>query len=468
MFLASLTWIVGLSNAIAGVFLCLDPGQFPAAKGTFLLLSFTALTLYVHYFSHAFLYQLRMIFLAVIGYYAGIVKFIDSDLSFTHFGIPIQTLEVGVKMYGMTSIALFGAAIGFSLVNLKPRGSKKAASVASLDIPWRGIYWFTGPCIILIGYLSARSYGPVVWKGTYASEEAGGQLLGNLQSMGVILLGLNVLASIKMAKFRYSAFSFFLGVYFLLWGIFFRGGRLEFLAGLLAIFVGIPAAFGKRKRVSLFFYLWLVAGAVSMEFWGYLRSSLSSSSERETMWAGYVRMYESGVFFAGTISGIASSYANIIDMVDKKVVEFQFGIPYLEYLLRTPPEFLYPGRPKDLAFIFDTHGYISIGGFFEIGEAYLSFGLFGVFLVPLLISYIMGTVYKRAIKGSLFFYIQLLALISVFMRGAWYQTFAYYKAMVTGTVIYFGVILVTDLLKSFKNAVRKPGPLPANPKLTQG
>ena len=153
-------------------------------------------------------------------------------------------------------------------------------------------------------------------------------------------------------------------------------------------------------------------------------------------------MLDGGVLFMGTISGIASAFANVLHMLQNDVIDWQWGITYLEYILRTPPEFLYPDRPRDLSAIFARFGYVSIGGFPELAEAYLSFGLLGVWVVPGLITYMFVRIEDKAKAGSILYYILLLAILSVFMRGAWYQTFAYYKAMVTGLVIYMGLRLI--------------------------
>jgi hypothetical protein len=444
-----IAWIVGIVNAIAGLLVCVDPSYFTEIKAILLILSLLSIILYINHFSSFFIYQLRLIFLATIGYYAGLVKFIDPDLMFASFGVSVHTFSVGVQMYGMTSIALLGAAAGFALI--KNTNISTTYAILKRPMPWLAIFWFSGFISLIVGYLSAKSYGAPVWEVAYASGESEGQLLGNLQSIGVVVITLNAVASFALKKYKFYFISFFICVYFLVFGILIRGGRLEFLAGLLALFVCIPAAAGKGKKVSFYFYVLLILFAMIMEFWGHLRATLSSD-EAETMIAGYVRMFESGTFFVGTISGIASSFANIVHMIDSKVIGFQLGVPYLEYFLRTPPQFLYPDRPADLSAIFDEYGYISIGGFFEIGEAYINFGLVGVFFIPMLISCAMAYVYKRAMEGSLFFYLQLAALISVFMRGAWYQSFAYYKSIFTAIVIYVVTLLVCKFAHNLRRA----------------
>lgn len=437
-----LVWAVGLINALVGLLVYIDPNYFSQAKITILLFSFVSLLLYINYFSSIFLYQLRIIFLAAIGYYSGIAKSINPDMLFIDFGISVQTFSVGVKMYGITSIALLGAAIGFALTKvptIQPR-----FFVINKPMPWQPIFWLSGFLSIIIGFLSAKSYGPPVWEGSYASGDGEGQLLGNLQSIGVILMSLNVLAAMRLRQYKLTALSFIVCVYVLGFGILIRGGRLEFLGGLLALFVGIPAAVGKRRRVTCGTYILLITAALMMEVFGNLRSSLTTP-DAETILEGYSRMFDSGIFFTGTVSGIASSFANVVHMIDHQIVAHQLGTSYFEYLLRTPPEFLYPNRPKDFSAIFDDYGYISIGGFFELAEAYINFGIAGVFIVPLVISHVIAYVYKRALVGNLFFYVQLIAILSVFMRGAWYQTFAYYKASFTGMFIFFGINILINI-----------------------
>ena len=444
-------WVFGFINAIFGIVLFYDTSYFAHFKTFLLIFSFVTLLIFVNYFSYSFIFQLRLIFLSTIGYYAGIVKFIDPNLVFASFGISIQTFDIGVKMYGMTSISLMGSAIGFNMIRIRSKSRKFIAN--SVKIQWPIIFYLSGIFVAIVSYLSAKSYGNTIWEAAYASGSGEGQLLGNLQSLGAILLGINVLAAIKLNLSRYLLLSFIISIYFLFFGIFLRGGRLEFLSGLLVLYIGVPAAFGNIRAVKYYSYLVLIILAIFMEFWGHLRA-VWSSAETETMLEGYLRMFDTGVFFAGTISGISSAFANVVDMIEKNVISYRFGVPYLEYFLRTPPEFLYPDRPKDLSSIFEDYGYISIGGFFEIAEAYLSFGLLGVFMIPLLISYLLAKIYSKAITGSLFFYIQLLAFLSVFMRGAWYQTFAYYKAFITGLIIYMAIVILIKLLNNLKPSLK--------------
>ena len=91
--------------------------------------------------------------------------------------------------------------------------------------------------------------------------------------------------------------------------------------------------------------------------------------------------------------------------------------------------------PQDLAWIFVNNGLTSGGGFFELAEAYLNFGVIGVLVVPFIISFLFG--YKLFIynKYSLLGSMLLFGLLSSFLRGIFYQSFALYKSVITGFII---------------------------------
>lgn len=416
--------------------------------GVFLFISSVASVMQMtHWVRNNFIIQLRIIFLASIGFYAGFTKLIGADVGFSDFGLQLHTFEIGVKMFAATLMALSGIQlmifnINFEYVNKKNNLIEKISKPECI-LP----YWITLFAMWLVAYFSALSYGPPVWEVVYASDESAGQLLGNLQSMGVILLGLNYWFALKLNRRHLWIFSFASYFYLLVWGILIRGGRLEFLSGLLVLFVAGKIIRGLNRGYELKSYIYLLIAAVFMEYLGYLRFALAGV-DVETMLDGIFRMLNEGVFFLGTISGIASSYANVLHMVDNNVIYFQWGLPYLEYILRTPPEFIYENRPKDLSSIFDNYGYVSIGGFFELAECYLNFGLIGVWLIPGLITLGFYKVQECARGGSYLNYVLFLALLSVFMRGAWYQTFAYYKSLVAGFVIYGAMLFLLFLSRN--------------------
>lgn len=437
----------GLLNAILGVLCYFLPSSYEWYGTYYFALAATSLILYLIHFRWSLLFQARMLLLSVIGYFAGLVKAIDPLLFFSPVETAAQTLEVGAKMFGLTSVALFGSFLGLSF-GFKHRFLKNNYAILPLvkgRAKWSAIYYLSLIFIFVTGYLSSLSYGPTIFEGVYGVGEGQGQALGNLQSIGVVFVILNIAASQKYSSVIYRNISILAILYFFVWGIFIRGGRLEVASGVLAIVICIPLLKGKITNVSLKQIIYIIFAALLMESWGWLRSALFST-DSETLIENYARLAESGVYFAGTVSGIASSFANTLHMFDNNLISAIWGISYFEYLPRTPPEFLYPGRPSDYSSLFQIYGYASIGGFFELAEAYLNFGIFGCFLIPMLISFGLSRIYQMAFKGDLFWFLILSAILSVFFRGAWYQSFAFYKSLFTGLVIYVLVVLVVSLL----------------------
>ena len=154
-------------------------------------------------------------------------------------------------------------------------------------------------------------------------------------------------------------------------------------------------------------------------------------------------------FRQGTLNDIATTYSGIIYMLKHSMVEYLYGSSYFDYLLRTLPSFLYPDRPQDLAWIFKDYGFTSGGGFFELAEAYYNFGYLGVFILPLLISFLFGYSYKKFIfnRNKLFSMLVFLALLANLLRGLLYQTFAFYKGIVTVFILYAIVLFISELIR---------------------
>lgn len=388
----------------------------PLAYQCTLLLGLLSMGSALVHFRYNFVYQIRIGFLITIGCFAGLVKWYEPTAFFSPVETPAQTFEVGARMFLLTSLALLGASLGFML-------AKPASSVVGGDIKdtpmavWHCLLLLAWPATLVAGYLSARSYGPTVFEGVYGAGEGSGQLLGNLQSMGVVCLVLVFIAHARLGRRGLAVMPVLLAIYYLGWGIFIRGGRLEFLSGILALLVAVPAVEGKVFRLRAFHYIALIVLAILMELWGSLRSTLATESA-ETLVEGYARLADMGIYHAGTISGIATTFSNILHMMGRHVVEPQWGMTYLEYILRSPPEFLYPSRPPDLSLMFLDYGYASVGGIFELAEAYYNFGVIGCLVMPLLVSFTLSKIYMGALSGNWLRFFLLTAVLSVFFQGS--------------------------------------------------
>ena len=112
---------------------------------------------------------------------------------------------------------------------------------------------------------------------------------------------------------------------------------------------------------------------------------------------------------------------------------------------------MYPDRPESLAWLpsklFDRN--VSAGGFTELAEVYLNFGIWGALFVPGIISYIIGWSFKLFMRNkySLYYAIPFFSILAVYFRGNLYQTFAFYKAFVTGVILYVIILFVRSMFK---------------------
>jgi hypothetical protein len=149
----------------------------------------------------------------------------------------------------------------------------------------------------------------------------------------------------------------------------------------------------------------------------------------------------------GTVSPISTTFANTVWLVDNGKLELALGRSYWEFILRTPPEFLYPDRPKDYAWLFEEFGLLAGGGFFELGEAYMNFGLLGTLVAPGVLSFLMAkTFYNVIARQTVLSYFLLFTFLGVFLRGTWYQTFAFYRGFWTAIILYWAIVAAHQLM----------------------
>jgi hypothetical protein len=201
-----------------------------------------------------------------------------------------------------------------------------------------------------------------------------------------------------------------------------------------------------------------VAFIVLMEFFGFLRANvLSANFNYVDCFHQFLEFYlhPGDTISFDAFSGIATTFANIIYAKAIGLVSVLHGRTYWEYILRTPPEFLYPGRPQDYSLIFKDWNLSSGGGFFELAEAYLNFGSIGALLIPFIISFFISRVFYGAIrKKSLVSIFALFGILSVFLRGALYQTFAFYRGQLVAAVVLFILLSFVKMSRMRSSHVR--------------
>jgi hypothetical protein len=141
------------------------------------------------------------------------------------------------------------------------------------------------------------------------------------------------------------------------------------------------------------------------------------------------------LFFETGNMMIGGFYAAI---VNAKNDGFLLGGSYIDYVLRSPPAFLGLDRPAGLDTLTLISGQIMAqGGIFELAEAYWNFGLIGCFFVPLMISFIHGSLLRKAIlRNSAFLFMCYLVPGFMAFRAVWYQNFSYFRQFTVLLIIF--------------------------------
>jgi len=248
-----------------------------------------------------------------------------------------------------------------------------------------------------------------------------------------------------------------MGLYIYLYVNFLHGARMDALNALFGIAIMLLVYHNKQIKINFKLFILGIVLFALMQIIGMLRSVLSGLSLEEIVFIvkrGFSYLIEnpnSGImFYQGTVNDIATTFSGIIYMLNENMLDFLYGQSYFDYILRTPPAFVYPNRPEELAWIFVNNGFTSGGGFFELAEAYYNFAYMGAYIVPFLVSYFIGYAYKQffinrySILSALLFF----ALISSFLRGILYQTFVLYKGVVTAFILYFILLFISYIVQN--------------------
>lgn len=388
-------------------------------------------------------YQLRLLLLCSVGIFCGFVKVLGPNFYFAPIGIDVQSYNAVVKISGLTALALIGAAVGLRLGDRSFQVHRAELCNGSIRLS-KYYFYISVFFIFLISKFTIDSFGPTAFSAAYASSGEG-QALGNLQSIGIVLLAY-IFFYCASTNMRLTL-PIFLTFLFLGYAIFIRGGRMDVINGLLTIIVAIYLAKGQDLKFRLKYIFPLFLFVVIFEVWGMIRTLLAGDIALTAPAGWYAEMLDSGIIFVGTLSMIAVTFANSLAIKDFYLPNFPIGSHYIDYIARIPPAFVYPDRPRDPSWMFADFGLSSVGGYFELGEAYLNLGYLGCIVVPFVVSFVISKAYRLAFQGKTMYIFILFALISVFFRGGWYQSFAFFKALFTGLILYFIFVVITGLTK---------------------
>lgn len=403
----------------------------------------------------------RLGLLFAVGAYPLGVKLINRDLYFSVFEFKTQTLEITTTMYALTLLALLGAYWGWR-VGMGPRKQQiKQRGLPAFNNYYASVFGLAVLFAIFAGALIVASSSGTIFTGAYGTGTEGAPTLGSASAIGSIAMSIMFYSCLVARRKVYWWIFTGIALYLLIWCQILRGLRQDVVSTVFSCIV--LYLMHQRRDLSLKFkyIFYFLPAYLALELWGLVRSGLSGYLVGEL---NFQQMLDMGlgnaaalpdVIYAGTLGPIATTFANVIALFHWGEVDFIYGTSYVEFLLRTPPEFLYPDRPQDYALMFTSHELSSGGGFFELAEAYLNFGLLGAAVIPFCISFIIALFYSRAlIQTNLFYVFALSSLLSVWLRGAWYQTFAFYKSFISALVMYAVIHTAAVLINRIRIARR--------------
>ncbi|CAK0772097.1 membrane hypothetical protein [Gammaproteobacteria bacterium] len=436
-------------NAIIGMlFFHLDDSDYFSV--TTILACISALTsIYIN--RDNILYLLRTVIIAWVGLIP--VLAIIQDSLFSARMIYVQTREVGWIFSIVVCSTLLSSQIGFVLASkIKFRTTKNIDLRRNPKLVLLAIFLV----IIFAGSLVAQQRGSIVFYSAYASAEQSREEMSvqNLQAVCSILLAFSFIIINRVISYngllfgatfnRYSLIFAFEVVYVTIWTQFLRGARMDPLGIFLEIFVLYKTIHNKEMSLSIKQLLVALLAVLILQAWGIVRTLGSAGVSIDNI----VQILNKDVreiggvavmYYQGTFNDISVGTAGIINAVQKGLVGFWYGESYLDFILRIPPSFLYPERPKSLAWLIediynDWHG----GGINEMGEIFLNFGIYGSLFVPAIISFIIGWSYRRHLSNPLNIWVSLpfIGILALYIQGLLYQTFNSFRAYTTIIVIY--------------------------------
>lgn len=406
------------------------------------------------------LFLARTFFLGIIGYFPMIVKvLLGKEAIFSAYEESTQGFNIVVLMYVATSYALLSNQIGLAL-------AKKSSLVYSNkdQVPLKGCqrgekqtrqgYWWIAGVIgfmltIFSSIMFIRAYGNSILTASYASSDQGGEgvklgsicVFGSLGIFSLLVAGMKGYIKNWKLLFIIACFTF------IVYSQLLRGLRQDSMSTLFGLLILYGVAKRSEIGLKLSYIPILLIFYAFFEIWGFARFALSQGVSITSIATGaFSTIGSTDAFRAMTISPIATTFSNVVWLIDKNIISYSFGQSYFEWILRIPPEALFPDRPIDYAWMFEKYGLLAGGGFFELAEVYMNFGLLGSLIIPGLISFLIAKSYFYAFcRQSMISYFLLFSFLTIFLRGTWYQTFAFFRSFTVCISLYFIYVFIVQI-----------------------
>jgi hypothetical protein len=386
-------------------------------------------------------YLARLLLFIMVGAYAYGVKLLFPDTYFSVFEFSTQRLEIARQMFALTLIGLPFCFIGLSYGERIPIKFKATPPEYESTFYQHLSFLFGLAITLAVVVLTQTISKGNIFQGAYGGAIEGTSLpLGGINTLAGIGVVIMLYWSAKTNRKIYWAVFALATTYYLVSCLLLRGLRQDIASLLFCLVVCFFTLKFKDFKFKWRYVGYLLPLLVAFEFFGLVRSGLSQWISgkipfTEVLSIGLGNANYSDVIYSGTLGPISTTLANAIDGIFYNSVPITWGKGYLDYIPRLAPEILSPNRPEDYAWFFRGI-YSTGGGIFEIAEAIINFSWVGAIILPFLVSMAYSFIYRNfESRKTLYWTILMGAVLCVFLRGAWYQTFAYVKAVEIGIFV---------------------------------
>lgn len=382
----------------------------------------------------------RMLALTAPGLAAALLKLYDPNGLISVYFARYQTYEFTAKAVLVCAGAGVSTTLAWRLAE-KWEGRRSLSNAGRLlNLPPSTLLFIAAAAWLL----DLPGRGAPVWNASYGLSDYGTRLLG-INVYGAVAIGalaswagLVLITSGDRAGRRLLVFGV-LGLFCL--DSLVRGERSETLALVVGVycmlafkhqFLRSAKFLGVVLTISVLLSLAVASVRVYLETPDSPMTRALQSMNLLAVNETYVNGVPIGVYGFAEIPAVGMGFLlyGVLGLVDEGNLALLGGRSYVDHLVNTIPESLNPWRRENISWYLTTQGYESAGGMLEVAEAYLNFGLVGVFLVPLVVSFFFFVVTFRAQRSRQPGWLALAAACgTLVIRGTLYGTNDSYKAI---------------------------------------
>ena len=387
-------------------------------------------------------------------------QFMD-DVFVAPFGVIYQTHEATVALVGASLLALIGSHQGWCLGRLVGNDNLEVSSIhlsKTVQVSLISLSVFIAYSTVFLyvykegGFVSSsKSYG-------FDRRDIGVQI-GILNQIILYFTSLLLILLYRMNKI--NVFTIFVligpGVIAIL-----SGNRADFLMQTGIVLLLCFIIMRRNQSHSLPIFKLVLLAAIMYFLTGFIsvwRNIGDVSTSIEVFLSGAIFIKDRGgidVLTLATGNQMLSGFYAVYSKINLLNEQYLFGSSYVDYLIRLPPGFMGFDRPEDLALqmtVGDT--LMQQGGIYEITEAFWNFGYLGVYMVPLLISFLISILLNKCYSISRYqlFYLSAFFVIGLSSpRAIWYQNFVYIRLLSLLALIMLFAFIASLVLRT----LRKP------------